>query len=365
MRIHMFLLVILMAAVPSQAEEWRCVTEAPPSPYAKTPGCPLEGPCDDPVNRDAAIPQPGDPVKTVRVRFVVFAEDDGSNPAATAQEVSDELALMNAEFAPHNIQFVATTAFVNDSTFRTDVPGADVDLMKQTYAVNPQTQVHVWVTDYPAGLGGLAVVPWDPVALTALGGMQVDDDRFGTGQKLILHEMGHTLGLWHLHHGTFEVPLCSPCFELADGSNGDVSGDFCSDTPPSPAGCPPSPPGTGPCTGVAYPPAQPENYMIPYGPDPVCWDQGLFTVQQGGRMNCWIEDKLTTWLDGAGDVNSDGSVDIADSVFLLQYLFVGGAAPSPLCQGGVNGDSDVDIADAVYLMAYLFTGGPGPILACP
>ena len=63
-----------------------------------------------------------------------------------------------------------------------------------------------------------------------------------------------------------------------------------------------------------------------------------------------------------GDANGDGQVDIADVVYLINYLFVGGPEPLPsLSAGDANGDGTVDIADVIYLINHLFTGGPPPV----
>jgi hypothetical protein len=65
-----------------------------------------------------------------------------------------------------------------------------------------------------------------------------------------------------------------------------------------------------------------------------------------------------------GDVNQDGSINSADVVFLINYLFVGGPAPVPLSKGDVNCDGLVNSADVVYLINYLFVGGPAPCRVC-
>jgi hypothetical protein len=60
-----------------------------------------------------------------------------------------------------------------------------------------------------------------------------------------------------------------------------------------------------------------------------------------------------------GDVNEDAVINIADVVYLVNYLFMNGPAPLPFTdQGDVNNDEVVDIADVVYLLNYLFMGGP-------
>lgn len=62
-----------------------------------------------------------------------------------------------------------------------------------------------------------------------------------------------------------------------------------------------------------------------------------------------------------GDVNADEVIDLGDAVYLLNYLFKGGPAPSPaLAIGDVNCDEAVDVGDAIYLLNYLFKGGLAP-----
>jgi hypothetical protein len=61
-----------------------------------------------------------------------------------------------------------------------------------------------------------------------------------------------------------------------------------------------------------------------------------------------------------GDVNRDGTIDIGDAVFVLNYLFKSGPAPIPLEVADCNCDQIVDLGDAVYLLNYLFRGGPPP-----
>ena len=61
-----------------------------------------------------------------------------------------------------------------------------------------------------------------------------------------------------------------------------------------------------------------------------------------------------------GDANGDGVINIADVVYLINYLFIGGPAPVPLAAGDANCDGVVSSADVVYLINYLFIGGPAP-----
>jgi hypothetical protein len=61
-----------------------------------------------------------------------------------------------------------------------------------------------------------------------------------------------------------------------------------------------------------------------------------------------------------GDANGDEAIDIADVVYLLNYLFMNGPAPEPLEAGDVNCEEGIDISDVIYLVNYLFVGGPPP-----
>jgi hypothetical protein len=64
-----------------------------------------------------------------------------------------------------------------------------------------------------------------------------------------------------------------------------------------------------------------------------------------------------------GDANGDSLIDIADVVFLINYLFLNGPPPYPLDAGDCNCSGAIDIADVVYLINYLFIDGPAP--DCP
>lgn len=65
-----------------------------------------------------------------------------------------------------------------------------------------------------------------------------------------------------------------------------------------------------------------------------------------------------------GDCTCDRKIDLADVIFLLNYLFKEGSPPCPLCIGDANCDGVVDLGDVVYLLNYLFRGGPAPTMAC-
>ncbi len=64
-----------------------------------------------------------------------------------------------------------------------------------------------------------------------------------------------------------------------------------------------------------------------------------------------------------GDANGSGSINISDAVFIINYIFAGGAAPNPICLGDANGTGGVNISDAVHVINFIFAGGPAP--HCP
>jgi hypothetical protein len=61
-----------------------------------------------------------------------------------------------------------------------------------------------------------------------------------------------------------------------------------------------------------------------------------------------------------GDCNNDGTIDIGDVVYLVNYLYKNGSAPDPPLAGDCNCDATVDLGDVVYLINYLFKQGSSP-----
>ena len=61
-----------------------------------------------------------------------------------------------------------------------------------------------------------------------------------------------------------------------------------------------------------------------------------------------------------GDCNGDGTIDVGDVVYLVNYLYKNGSAPDPQQAGDCNCDATVDLGDVVYLINYLYKQGSPP-----
>ncbi len=61
-----------------------------------------------------------------------------------------------------------------------------------------------------------------------------------------------------------------------------------------------------------------------------------------------------------GDANNDAAVNISDAVYIINYIFIGGAPPDPLESADANCDAQVNISDAVWIINYIFIGSNAP-----
>ncbi len=66
-----------------------------------------------------------------------------------------------------------------------------------------------------------------------------------------------------------------------------------------------------------------------------------------------------------GDCNGDGGFNVADVVYLLEYLFIGSVALPCEDAGDIDDDGSLNIADPINYLAYLFSGGPPPAVPNP
>ncbi len=83
-----------------------------------------------------------------------------------------------------------------------------------------------------------------------------------------------------------------------------------------------------------------------------------------GQVISKLKSMLSSGTAGCGDADGTGVVSISDAVFLINYIFIGGPAPSPLSSGDVDCNEIITISDIVYLVHYIFMGGLVPCAGC-
>jgi hypothetical protein len=77
----------------------------------------------------------------------------------------------------------------------------------------------------------------------------------------------------------------------------------------------------------------------------------------GGR--CW---PVLEYMPGDADHN--GTVNLADAMYIYYYIFRFGSPPQILNSADTNGDCSLNIGDVIYVINYIFKGGPPPIWGC-
>lgn len=125
---------------------------------------------------------------------------------------------------------------------------------------------------------------------------------------------------------------------------------------------------SSPCIDAGETPDWPANYHPSGGERDIDRETRVYDVPWvtfPGRGPVDIGADEARYEIACGDCNCDGAVDVADVVYLINYLFKNGPEPLPfLCVGDANGDGIVQVGDVVYLINYLFKGGETPLGCC-
>ena len=79
-----------------------------------------------------------------------------------------------------------------------------------------------------------------------------------------------------------------------------------------------------------------------------------FAVKHG------IVEARTSCCAQPGDANHDGRPSVADVIYLINYVFMGGPPPPCPYEADITGDCKVNVADAVALIRPIFTVAPWP-----
>ncbi|MGE4619706.1 MAG: dockerin type I domain-containing protein [Planctomycetota bacterium] len=81
---------------------------------------------------------------------------------------------------------------------------------------------------------------------------------------------------------------------------------------------------------------------------------------QGGEI-CFIN--AVTFM--RGDANDDGSLNLADAIFMINYFFGDGTAASCSAAADSNSDFTIDLGDVIYLINHQFLDGAPPASPWP
>ncbi len=96
-------------------------------------------------------------------------------------------------------------------------------------------------------------------------------------------------------------------------------------------------------------------------------DSLVYTVftdfERTGNSDIFVDRSLNPSTGGCqgrcGDPNQDGSCNVSDAVYIINYVFIAGASePQPvLACGDANSDGGVNVSDAVYIINFVFVAG--------
>lgn len=199
---------------------------------------------------------------------------DGVNGNIPDQMIFDQIAVLNAAFAPTgwSFQLAGPIARVNNPTWYTGCYGSAGSAMKNALHRGTAKDLNIYTCSPSGGILGYATFPADYDTAPGLDGVVLLDQSLPGGNAAPYnggdtgtHEVGHWMGLYHTFQGG-----CSR------------NNDLVSDTPAEagPAyGCPT---GRDSCTGNRYGGVDPITNFMDYTDD-ACMFQ--FTGGQDGRMD--------------------------------------------------------------------------------
>ena len=64
-----------------------------------------------------------------------------------------------------------------------------------------------------------------------------------------------------------------------------------------------------------------------------------------------------------GDADGNGTCNLGDCQWIINYIFYDGPAPDPIELGDADGDGSTNLGDCQHIINYIFYDGPPPV--CP
>jgi hypothetical protein len=93
---------------------------------------------------------------------------------------------------------------------------------------------------------------------------------------------------------------------------------------------------------------------------PVFWIEGGITFVPYSFRRSSIYLDYVGPIHPCGDANYDRNVNLADVVWIVNFIFLGGDPAKLYYLADVNVDDRVNLTDIIYLANYLYRGGPEP-----
>jgi len=257
------------------------------NPLVQTP-CGSTEACDFPVTRDTYTATPN---QVLKIYWMVFNCSTRHTTAET--KISQATYDLNLKYATIGYQFNSYISFYKCSgtdgtqdytTFPSDGGKVTTAVTKEKGSNYKNAGGFVIVAGQPTDstLNGFMYLPYTGYSYAGVGFMNYA--VVGSGFTTLSHELGHAFGLSHTFAGVTETTSC----QCAESTASDLTGDYCSDTPPiarnwecsSPISTSAFP---DPCTsrGAQWNP-NPYTNLMSYG---TC--RTSFTTQQIRRVRCY------------------------------------------------------------------------------
>ncbi len=210
------------------------------------------------------------PVSNAIPVYVHVIRNSSGGGGATTQQISEQLAVLNASFSSFSFSLAGTTTTNNDAWYTAGYGSPAEKAMKTALRIGGPETLNMYLNNMGGGLLGWATFPSDYTKAPAMDGVVVLTASLPGGSAVpynlgdtATHEVGHWMGLYHTFQG---------------GCN---SGDSVDDTPSEKSaayGCPQQ---RDTCVGKRHPGLDPIENFMDYTDD-ACMDR--FSAGQENRM---------------------------------------------------------------------------------